>query len=88
MAEDQRSVGRRADRVAVAFGLAGEGQNSPASRNCTAMAHRIRPRTRTTMVRPILPRMRVRIGVARKHSRTLTPIAAMTPRPTAAPMKP
>ena len=50
--------------------------------NCTAIAHRIRPSTRTTMIMPILPSSRLIRPVIQNEARMLSEMAPITPTPT------
>ena len=56
--------------------------------NCTAIAHRISPSTRTTMVMPMRPSSLEISGVAQKDSMVTTAMAKMTPKPESRPDTP
>jgi hypothetical protein len=60
----------------------------PARTNCTAMAQRIRPRTRTTTTMPILPRIREMRVENQKARMMVKATAAITATPTATPPRP
>jgi hypothetical protein len=62
--------------------------SSPVSMNWIAMAHRIRPRTRTTITIPIRPNALEITVVSQKAAITSTQTPKITPIPTKVPVSP